>query len=63
MIIFLISGGFFDSDGDGMTDDVDDDDDNDGLLDTGECNPDFRNLRNIHTIEKYPTASLTIRKT
>merc|ERR1711890_196839 len=28
-----VQGGFFDSDGDGLTDDVDDDDDNDGLKD------------------------------
>ena len=28
--------GDVDSDGDGLTDEVDDDDDNDGLLDTGE---------------------------
>ena len=41
--VFLLCGlatagwwGDVDSDGDGLTDEVDDDDDNDGLLDTGE---------------------------
>ena len=40
VIVTWVANAFFDSDGDGILDNVDIDDDNDGLLDTTEC-PDF----------------------